>query len=189
MMRRVCATIALMLLSGIVADDRGAAQSPGPPPEPDGYRMDAYRAPTPATLKGATVVDTARAYALWTAKAALFVDVLPHPPKPENLPAKTVWRETPRENIPASVWLPDTGYGALAEATGRYLENGLRRASDGDVTRPLVFYCLKNCWMSWNAAKRAQILGYRNVFWYPDGADGWAAAGHPLAAAKPEPRD
>lgn len=166
-----------------------AAQTANLPPEPGDYRMEAYRAPTPATLKGATVIDTARAYELWNAKRAVFVDVLPHPPKPQGLPANAVWRETPRENIPCSVWLPDTGYGALAGPTLRYLENGLRKAVAGDFSRPLVFYCLKNCWMSWNAAKRAQTLGYRNVSWYPDGADGWAAAGHPLAAARPDPRE
>ena len=34
--------------------------------------------------------------------------------------------------------------------------------------------------MSWNAAKRALALGYAHVAWYPEGADGWAAAGLPL---------
>jgi PQQ-dependent catabolism-associated CXXCW motif protein len=41
------------------------------------------------------------------------------------------------------------------------------------------------CWMSWNAAKRAVALGYARVHWYPDGTDGWAAAGLPLAEARP----
>jgi rhodanese-related sulfurtransferase len=41
--------------------------------------------------------------------------------------------------------------------------------------------------MSWNAAKRALALGYKNVAWYPDGTDGWEAAGLPLQEAKPEP--
>ncbi len=54
--------------------------------------------------------------------------------------------------------------------------------------RPLVFYCLKDCWMSWNAAKRALELGYKNVDWYPEGSDGWAAAGLPLEKRTPEPR-
>jgi hypothetical protein len=33
----------------------------------------------------------------------------------------TIWRDKPRLNIPGSVWLPDTGYGALAAATEDYL--------------------------------------------------------------------
>ena len=52
---------------------------------------------------------------------------------------------------------------------------------------PVVFYCLANCWMSWNAAKRAASWGYTRVYWYRDGTDGWEAAGLPLAAAAPVP--
>ncbi|WP_457798723.1 PQQ-dependent catabolism-associated CXXCW motif protein [Methylocystis sp. S23] len=159
------------------------------PPEPDGYRMDAYRAPVPATLKGATVVDTAGAFELWRSKAAVFVDVLPHAPKPEGLPRNAVWREQPRFDIPGGVWLPDTGFGALSETTRRYFEKGLEKATGADRAKPLVFYCLTDCWMSWNAAKRALTLGYANVSWYPEGADGWAKAEHPLEEKKPEPRE
>lgn len=165
------------------------AQSAPQPPEPDGYRLDAYRAPVPATLKGASVIDTAKAYDLWNRKTAVFVDALPHAPKPEGLPKNAVWREQPRFDIPGGIWLPDTGFGAISEATRRYFEKGLSRATGDDKAKPLVFYCLANCWMSWNAAKRAMTLGYRNVSWYPEGTDGWAAAKHPLAEKKPEPRE
>ena len=41
--------------------------------------------------------------------------------------------------------------------------------------------------MSWNAAKRALALGYKNVGWYPEGTDGWKAAGLPLESAEPTP--
>jgi PQQ-dependent catabolism-associated CXXCW motif protein len=43
-----------------------------------------------------------------------------------------------------------------------------------------VFFCLKDCWMSWNAAKRALSLGYRNVMWFSEGTDGWQELGYPL---------
>ena len=43
--------------------------------------------------------------------------------------------------------------------------------------RLLVIYCQADCWMSWNAAKRALSYGYPNVAWYPDGTDGWERAG------------
>ena len=50
-----------------------------------------------------------------------------------------------------------------------------------------MFYCARNCWMSWNAARRAVVeLGYTSVYWYPDGPDGWREAGHELAQAVPE---
>lgn len=157
--------------------------------EPAGYRMEDYRTQTPATLAGARTVDTDGAFALWRDRTAAFVDVLPHAPKPPNLPASTVWREKRRDNIPGSVWLADVGYGAISPATEAYFVKGLEKAATGDKSRALVFYCLANCWMSWNAAKRAMTLGYTNVVWYPDGTDGWSEAGHPLEEKRPEPRE
>lgn len=156
-------------------------------PEPDVYRTDQYRAPVPATLQGARVLTTSEAEAIWRARSAVFVDVLPHIPKPPNLPANTVWRDRPHRNIPGSLWLPDTGYGALAAATETYFRNGLSRATHDDLAKQLVIYCQANCWMSWNAAKRAMTLGYRNVAWFPDGTDGWEQANLPLEDAQPAP--
>ena len=91
------------------------------PPEPDGYRMEDYRAPVPATLAGVRVLTTAEAASIWGAKAGVFIDVMPRAPKPKNLPQGTVWRDQPRLNIPGSRWLPDTGYGKLAAVTEDYL--------------------------------------------------------------------
>jgi PQQ-dependent catabolism-associated CXXCW motif protein len=156
-----------------------------PPPEPVGYRTSDYRTPTPATLAGARVITTAQAEALWKSGAAVFIDVHSHAPRPANLPAGTLWREKPRMNIPGSVWLPDTGYGQLAASTEAYLRNGLARLTGGDRAKPIVIYCLADCWMSWNAAKRALAMGYTNVAWYPQGTDGWKAAGLPLQQAAP----
>src|SRR5215471_9126752 len=119
--------------------------------EPDTFRTESYRAPTPRSLGGARVVSTAEAQALWQARGAAFVDVMPHVPRPANLPAGTLWREKPRLNIPGSVWLPDTGYGELAAAMEGYLRSALEQITGGDRARFLVFYCLRDCWMSWNA--------------------------------------
>ncbi len=154
-------------------------------PEPEGYRMEEYRAPVPGTLEGGTVVDVARAHALWQAGEAAFIDVLPRPPKPDDLPEGTVWRDKPRDSIPGAIWLPNTGYGALAAPEEGYFRSGLEAASGGDPTRPLLFFCLADCWMSWNAAKRALSYGYTKVYWLPVGTDGWAAAGHPLERVTP----
>jgi PQQ-dependent catabolism-associated CXXCW motif protein len=155
------------------------------PPEPDGYRLDNYRAPTPDTLKGARTVTTEEAATLWRHKGAVFVDVMPRPPKPANLPAGTIWRDKPRFNIPGSAWLPDTGYGALAATTEAYFTTSLATLTGGDRARPLVIYCQRDCWMSWNAAKRAVAAGYRNVIWYPDGTDGWEIMNLPFESAEP----
>ena len=156
--------------------------------EPEHYRTEDYRAPTPATLRGARVITTAEAEALWKGGTAVFVDVMPHVPRPADLPPATIWREKQRLNIPGSIWLPDTGYGELSAATEGYLKAGLRQVTGGDRTRPVVIYCVKDCWMSWNAAKRAISDGYSAVAWYPDGTDGWHDAGLPLSEARPAPR-
>ncbi len=181
----ICAGAALFVSS---ARSDGGPSKPGPVDEPLDYRHDNYRAPTPATLKGAQVIDTARAYELWRDRRAALVDALPQAPRPEGLPKDAVWKDKPRFDVPGGVWLPDTGYGALSDRTQAYFAKGLVKASGGDKQKPLVFYCLEHCWMSWNAAKRALTLGYANIYWYPDGTDGWARAGHPLEEKKPEPR-
>ncbi|MBC8130945.1 MAG: PQQ-dependent catabolism-associated CXXCW motif protein [Rhizobiaceae bacterium] len=157
-------------------------------PEPAGYRMDEYRAPTPAALAGATTVDTMGAKALFTAGQAVFVDTLPRAPRPKGLPETTIWRPKVRNDIPGSIWLVDTGYGALAPEMEHYFFEGLSRATLGDKAKPVLFYCLSECWMSWNAAKRAMAAGYTAVHWYPEGTDGWAANGLPLERREPEPR-
>ena len=157
-------------------------------PEPEAYRTDNYRAPVPATLAGARVLSTVEAEAIWRAGASVFIDVLPRPPKPSNLPAGTIWRDKPRFNIPGSTWLPDTGYGTLEAATEDDLRHGRARASGGDNAKLLVIYCQADCWMSWNAAKRVLSYGYPNVAWYPEGTDGWQRADLPVAESQPEPR-
>jgi PQQ-dependent catabolism-associated CXXCW motif protein len=175
-----------LVLAVILVAAAGAATAELP--EPEGYRLENYRAPVPATLHGARVIGTNEAEAIWRSDVASFVDVLPRPPRPRDLPAGTLWRDKPRANIPGSIWLPDTGYGELASSMAGYFDNGLDKASHGDRSRMLILYCLADCWMSWNAAKRALALGYSNVAWYPEGTDGWQAALLPLQDATPEPR-
>lgn len=179
-----CALVALPLVPMSLVPKSTSGQDKS---VPEGYRTEDYRAPTPATLEGARVVTTAEAEQIWMAGGAIFIDVLPHAPRPANLPPGTIWREKPRRNIPGSIWLPDTGYGALASVTENYLRSSLARVTDGDQTRTLVVYCLRDCWMSWNAAKRILAIGYANVVWYPDGTDGWAEAHLPLRESTPEP--
>jgi PQQ-dependent catabolism-associated CXXCW motif protein len=182
-MRRSLAGFVLAALSLIIP-----ARAQDKPPEPDGYREENYRAPVPATLAGVRVLTTAEAEAIWRARSGAFIDVMPRAPKPPNLHAGTVWRDQPRLNIRGSVWLPDTGYGKLAAATEDYLKRGLVRATAGNSAALVVIYCMADCWMSWNAAKRIRTYGYSNVAWYPEGTDGWERAGQELTEAHPEPR-
>jgi len=167
----------------------GAFALAAPVSEPPSYRMSDYRGPTPATVDGQQGLTTAEAHRLWATGKAAFVDVLPRAPKPANLLPGTVWREKPHSDIPHSIWLPDTGYGALPPETEAYFRRGLEQASGGKKDATLVIYCLRDCWMSWNATKRAKSMGYGHVFWYPEGSDGWAEAGNPVELRQPLKRD
>lgn len=152
--------------------------------EPSDYRMDHYRAPVPETLADATVVDDQTAHAMWQEGRAAFIDVLPRPPRPAGLPEGTIWREKPRRSIPGAIWLPNVGYGEIHADDHAYFKAGLVAATDGDPAHAVVFFCLADCWMSWNAAKRAQEYGYSDVYWYPDGTDGWTFEEWPVEKVK-----
>ena len=155
------------------------------PPEPEGYRMDDYRAPTPATVAGGVVLDTEGAHQLWKRGEAVWIDVLPAPRRPANLPQSAVWMPLPHRDIPGSLWLPDVGRGALSPELEGYFRDHLATATKLRKDAALVFYCLADCWMSWNAAKRAESWGYTQIYWYRDGTDGWEAATLPMQNAEP----
>ncbi len=154
-------------------------------PEPDTYRGEPYRAPVPATLSGAHVVDDDAAHALWLSGRVAFVDVMPHTPRPADLPEGTLWRDAPRHSIPGAIWLPNTGYESLSPDEAALVEQGFAQATGGDRSAPVVVFCLSDCWMSWNAARRAVAAGYTRVFWYPAGTDGWEDRGWPLQPVAP----
>ena len=149
------------------------------------YRGPPYNAPVPDQLRGAVTVDAAQALDLHEQGVA-FLDAFPRKTKPENLPDGTIWREPRHDTIPGAVWLYDTGYMRLSDAEQARLENGLRQATGDDKAAPVVIFCRADCWMSWNAAKRAVGLGYQAVHWYPQGTDGWETAlGRDLVTAQP----
>lgn len=180
----------LLALSCAAVDVAYAVDAAAPAaavPEPTDYRMEDFRKPVPATLAGATVLANDAARTLWTGKTAVFIDVYPHAPKPANLPKETLWREPPHYSIEDAVWLPNVGYGVLSQATESYFKERLARITGGDKTKALVFFCLRDCWMSWNSAKRAMTYGYSSVNWYPDGTDGWQEIGGLVVETKPLP--
>ena len=156
--------------------------------EPADYRRSNFLAPVPCTLAGGNVVYTDELVDLIAREQVILVDVLPSPRRPEGLAADALWQPKARRNIPDSAWLPNTGFGELPVEEEAYLRRNLDRLTQGDKSRHLVFYCLADCWMSWNAARRALAWGYTAVTWYPCGTDGWKAAGLPLAASLPVPR-
>lgn len=172
---------AALLLSGAAQAAAGEGV-----PVPEGYRMGDYRAPTPAELPGATTIDTARAAEMHAADAAVFIDVLPAPPRPPGRTGDVDWKLPANRTIPGAHWLPNVGRGVLSARAESYYRTQLARLTGGEEFRALVIFCLRHCWMSWNAAKRALEYGYRNVYWYPDGTDGWTESGRKLASVAPE---
>jgi PQQ-dependent catabolism-associated CXXCW motif protein len=168
-----------MVLAGLACCLAAAA------PEPAGFRMDHYRGEVPGTLAGARVIHTGELERLIAAVHPVLIDVLPAPaPPPDDRPGLPRM-PLPHRDIAGSVWLADAGRGALAPAVEAGFRASLAALTRGHRSAPIVFYCLAQCWMSWNAAKRAVLLGYTDVLWYPDGIDGWQQAGLPTAINKP----
>ncbi len=151
--------------------------------------MSDFRAPVPCTLDGAWVVSTEDLQRLIAEQPPVLIDVLPSPRRPEGLSEDALWQPPARRNIPGTVWLPNTGFGELPVEEEAYLRANLERVTQDDPSRRIVFYCLADCWMSWNAARRALEWGYTSVVWYPFGSDSWAAEGLPLAESTPVPRE
>ena len=183
---RGVAAVALAAALAPAGPFAGLARAATPVPEPAGYRTDDYDAPVPAGLAGAATVAGPEVAALLEA-GAVVVDVIPAHRAPATLPEGQAWLPPPHRGIAGALWLPDTGFGALASVTERYLLDHLERAAGGDRSRALVFYCRTDCWMSWNAARRALGAGWTNVHWYRDGIDDWELEGLPVAALEPAP--
>ncbi len=148
----------------------------------DRYRLFRYRSPTPLKHEQGTTLSTEQLQSLLKASPVpALLDVQP-----------LLWRDgffiqtTPRLHIPGSLWLPNVGQGELDDLWSHYFVDGLKKITHGDKDYPLVIYCTADCWMSWNAIKRAGEWGYTQLYWYRDGSDGWQEAELPTKLGKPE---
>ncbi|MGF6554051.1 PQQ-dependent catabolism-associated CXXCW motif protein [Pseudomonas sp. S30_BP2TU TE3576] len=161
----------------------GVAQADSPLFSVDGYRIDLYRSPTPKQLPGATIVDTPALQLLLEQKPRpLLIDVY----RRQWLQGQFI-EDQPHENLPGSHWLANTGDGELTPQWQDYFAGNLKKLTAGDPMQPLVFYCRADCWLSWNAVKRAATMGYKTLYWYRDGLDAWQAARLPVSPSRPEP--
>ena len=60
----------------------------------------------------------------------------------------------------------------------RKLSRDLKAAAKNNLATPVVFFCEgAECWESYNAALRAQKIGFNKVYWYRGGIYSWKAAG------------
>lgn len=170
-----------LLAAGLAALIRPAWADPGVA-EPDGYRTDDYRAPVPETVRGGAVLHLADMRAVVASGSAVLIDVLPAPRRPGDMRPGTPWLPPPHRSLPGSLWWPDVGRGELPPALGIGFHARLEQVGQGKL---VVFFCLDHCWMSWNATKRAAAFG-AEAAWFPEGADGWEAAGLPTEVVQPE---
>jgi PQQ-dependent catabolism-associated CXXCW motif protein len=158
------------------------------PPEPAGFWTGPVNDPVPETLRGAKVIHTqALAALLKRTTAAVIVDVSNGPRRPDNLPATSPWLPVPHPAIPGAIWIPGAGLGDPPASLEQYFRAHLAEVTGHDLSRPLVIYCHEKCWLSWNAAKRALLYGYRQVYWFPDGIEGWRKARYPTSVVNAEP--
>lgn len=152
-----------------------------------GYRIARYRAPVPESAPGGTRVDIDAVEKLMAEKQAILIDAMASDGAGLDR-ATGAWRMAkPRHHIPGSVWLPDVGKGDADPLLDAYFKSNLERLTQGDKSRPIVIYCLADCWMSWNAIKRAAGYGYTALYWFPEGTDGWIDFDRPLVPAEPLP--
>ncbi len=149
----------------------------------DGYRLSHYRSPTPLIHEHARTLDTVTLQQLLREQPGTrLIDVY----RQQWLHGQFIEDEL-HANLPNSLWLANTGDGELNAQWQDYFQRHLAQASQGNRAWPLVFYCRSDCWLGWNAVKRAHQLGYTNLYWYRDGIDAWQQAGLPLIPAQPLP--
>ena len=178
-MRGTAFLLALLLASAVLADGLFNEQ---------GYRSENYRRATPEQAPAGQIVTTGQLKQMIDTGSPVLIDVQAVSVRPETADFDFAWLpSTTRYHIPGSTWLPNVGYGELEPRMLAYLRDNLERLTLGDKSRPVVIYCVVDCWMSWNAVRRAAALGYRNLYWYPQGTDGWQEAGLPTVAAEPYP--
>ncbi|MBP5856757.1 sulfurtransferase [Marivibrio halodurans] len=187
-MRLFHAIPALFLLAACAAPhnvpaNRLATANPPPAPvaqedkdwginAPDGYMSESYHHPTPMTVPGATTLLTSELLLrVQQPTPPVLVDVLGGDPHP---------------TIPGAAWVKGGGLSGdifTPEREERFADT-LETLTGGQMDRYLVFFCQdSSCWLSWNAARRAVVLGYTNVYWYRGGVTAWRAANLPTVTA------
>lgn len=153
-----------------------------------GFRYTKYRSPTPESTDYGTTVDTAALQILINEKQPVLIDVQAVTVRPELADFEMDWLpSSPRYSLPGAIWLPNVGYAELDDKMETYLRHNLKKATGGDKEKPLVIYCVVDCWLSWNAMKRIASYGYKNLYWYSGGTDDWGASDLELIEVHPEP--
>lgn len=186
-----------MVLVPLVWDAPGAARAEGweqiMARRPDlfdpatGYRIDRQRAPTPDDIPPPARLVEAGEVERLAERGALLLDVYGARQSRYDELDGTWLTDGSHRSLPGAVWLPETGRGALTPELEAYLGDNLERMTGGDKSRAIVVFCVADCWMSWNAARRIAALGHGDVNWFRLGTDGWEESGRPLVPVTPVP--
>ena len=140
------------------------------------YRGLPYHAPTTLTPPVGVrriMPDEINAYLKQQANPIL-IDVYGAIFREESLDFDGAWLvSTPHRSIPGSTWLPNVGKQSLIPIVEDYFRLHLKRLTNDDPTKMIVIFCVEDCWMAWNAAKRAAEWGYTDVAWFREGVDAW----------------
>lgn len=166
----------------LFADQPVCVRTPAMPPT---LRTDHYHRPTPDCVPNALTLSTLQLQQLIKERDPVLIDVMAILERYEPDFGHEWLPNEPRESLPNAVWLPNVGYGTLPPHIEKYLSTELERLTKGDKTKPIVLFCVADCWMSWNAAQRVKALNYEAVYWYKWGTDGWKEAGLPLVEVRP----
>ncbi len=131
-----------------------------------------YHAPTPLRIPGGKVVTTLELKALMEGD-----------PKPYVI---DVLGGGVHRTIAGAFWMLSSGAGDMSKDEEQRFAQAIAAFAGGDKSRPMVFFCVDaECWLSYNAALRAIVLGYTNVMWYRGGIAAWRTAELPMAQSDP----
>lgn len=134
-------------------------------------RTENLRSPTPQQIPGGRVVRTVELGRL-----------LAKEPRPYLIDVAAGSHRT----LAGAFWMEGAGTGNLNKDQEKRFLKALASFAAGRKNRTLVFLCEDaQCWLAYNAARRAIAAGYTNVMWYRGGAAAWRAAGLKMAQADP----
>lgn len=123
-------------------------------------------ADTPDSLKGATLVDAAKAKSMMDGGAKV-ID-------------SRVANEFAEAHIKGSMNIPYKEKSAKAADFDATMDSFDTSKLPADKNAALVFYCNgAECWKGYKAATAAIKAGYKTVYWFRLGFPAWKAAGYP----------
>lgn len=177
---------ALILSCSTPAPEIGLNDCPRTSDMPETLRKDHYRSPTPDCVPNATTLRIKDLQKLQAqSEKPILIDVFAILRRVDEGFGSTWLPNQDHFSLPKAIWLPNVGYYILKPDIEHYLQQNLKRLTQDNMNKPLVFFCVADCWMSWNVVQRVREYGYTRVYWYKDGTDGWDEMGLPLEKVTP----